>query len=163
MLKIFEFSAAGALQRQRLLCGAVNQLARYVILPVRVAVKLSQKVGKKEYFQYGKHDEQLDEDNRPQGFADGHAAETLSVEAEYAYRYGENFSHALQVWKVYFIYCAANAIANMNNFIGILSATNLKCRKLIIKIKIVFWRGKGREGERRGEKRREGGVHVLLI
>jgi hypothetical protein len=106
-------------------CRAVNQLARHVLLLVRRAAEFPQEVREKEHLQDGKHDEQLDEDNHPQRFADGHAPKALHVKAEYAYRY-RIFAHIVHVEYVivaYAVLCflpiAANPAANMGNFIGI--------------------------------------------
>jgi hypothetical protein len=60
-------------------CCALQQFVGHVFLFGRITFELPEEAGEKDWFQYAKHDEQLNKDNKPKCFAERHAPETFYV------------------------------------------------------------------------------------
>jgi hypothetical protein len=59
-------------------------LTEHMIGPLLIIDKISgQKIGKKEQLKNRKHNNQLDDNNFPECFAEGHAAKTITIECIY--------------------------------------------------------------------------------
>lgn len=59
----------------------VADMSRALLVIVEIAL---QEVWKKQQLHHHEEDEQFDQDDQPQGFPDGHPAETVVVEQPYA-------------------------------------------------------------------------------
>ena len=61
----------------------LNKIAANIFALFPIAIHVAERIGEKDQPQDDKHDKDLDQDNGPEGFTQGHATKSIRIETVY--------------------------------------------------------------------------------